>query len=541
MKASTSHRTAARFARADYPIERLPSILEVLCMSTVERQTHQPLRWDVITIWVFVLGAAGLTVVLDTGFVAHWLASNTATIVDEAAILILFLLGGLGVISMRRWFELSHRLIHLDTAKASDEPDGKGVHIVRLRHELIGLGTILVVAAVLVAQLDTGHIARWLARQSHTRVDEAIVSTFILVIGLGVLSIRRWRDLARELAVSERLRRATIALNSEIRHVTELSDLLQACRSTDEAHRLVAERAALLLPGSSGVVYTIDENNRAGTVATWGVPASRSDAFDASECWAFRRGQEHVMVDRSGVLRCAHIDNGVSGRALCMPMVAQSETVGLLHVESPATVTAQTPVGALWTDAERRLVKTLADQGAVAFTNLALREHLRLQSFRDPLTGLYNRRYLDDVLPQQLARARLEGSRLSVLMIDVDHFKRLNDTHGHDAGDSALRALAAMFRSQFRGDDICCRFGGEEFVVSLPGSTVESAKHRAEQLRVSAEAVTISLRESTVRLSVSIGVATFPDHGENVDDLLRAADKGLYQAKAAGRARVVVA
>jgi len=171
----------------------------------------------------------------------------------------------------------------------------------------------------------------------------------------------------------------------------------------------------------------------------------------------------------------------------------------------------------------------------------ALHERLQEQAIRDPLTGLFNRRYLDETLDHELARAKRDGYALSLAMIDVDHFKTINDTYGHQAGDEVLKAIGALLLSQAREGDLACRYGGEEFVLVTPRMPLAAALERAEQWRASFAALKIHHGELELSVTFSVGVATYPDHGATADSLLISADQALYRAKALGRNRVEVA
>ena len=171
----------------------------------------------------------------------------------------------------------------------------------------------------------------------------------------------------------------------------------------------------------------------------------------------------------------------------------------------------------------------------------ALQAQLREQAIRDALTGLFNRRYLEETLERELLRARRAAAAISLVMLDIDHFKKLNDTYGHKAGDVMLQKLGEMLRAHTRGGDVACRYGGEEFVVVLPGASLEVAHQRAEQWRLTFEAVRVPYGKHELRSTLSLGVAVFPQHGSTSDEVLRMADTALYMAKTEGRNRVVVA
>ena len=167
-----------------------------------------------------------------------------------------------------------------------------------------------------------------------------------------------------------------------------------------------------------------------------------------------------------------------------------------------------------------------------------LQAQLREQAMRDPLTGMYNRRFLDDALPGEIARAIREQTPLSLMMMDIDHFKRVNDAHGHQAGDEVLRMLADILRNEARRTDVVCRYGGEEFVLLLPKMNLESARMRAERWRRMFAEMDVPVESGKLRCTLSVGIAVFPDHGNSAEDLLRNGDRALYLAKALGRNRV---
>jgi diguanylate cyclase (GGDEF)-like protein len=217
---------------------------------------------------------------------------------------------------------------------------------------------------------------------------------------------------------------------------------------------------------------------------------------------------------------------------VCVPMIAQGDTLGVLTLCPPAAYPPELVT----------LAESVAERFGLTLANLRLRDRLRNQSIRDPLTGLFNRRYLEETLSRELNRAERTSRPLALLLIDIDHFKRLNDTYGHDAGDAALAEVGRLLGRSFRSSDIACRYGGEEFVVVLPEAARGFAATRAEALREAVKELRVSARGAPIQpMSISIGVAHYPDDGRTPEDLVRAADVALYAAKAQGRDRVVVA
>ena len=184
------------------------------------------------------------------------------------------------------------------------------------------------------------------------------------------------------------------------------------------------------------------------------------------------------------------------------------------------------------------LTATLSLQTAISIMRISV---LEKESFTDPLTGLFNRRFLDQRLNQELAAARRTGIPLSVLMIDIDHFKKINDTHGHQTGDEVLVAVADLLSSELRENDVIARFGGEEFLVIAPHTPVENAENLAERLRAAAQDRKISACDQPdgVKFTVSIGVAEYGEGADTPEELVNVADNRLYQAKDNGRNRVV--
>lgn len=191
---------------------------------------------------------------------------------------------------------------------------------------------------------------------------------------------------------------------------------------------------------------------------------------------------------------------------------------------------------------ERKRMETALQEGNAMLQHQIeethrLQEELREQAVRDGLTNLFNRRYLDETLERELARAKREGYPLSLVMIDIDHFKKLNDAYGHQAGDKVLRELAALLWGNIRAEDVPCRYGGEEFLVMLPRMPLEIALERAEGWRLTFEAARVSFGDFLLGATISCGLAAYPEHGRTPEELLRCSDEALYSAKHAGRNR----
>ncbi len=330
-------------------------------------------------------------------------------------------------------------------------------------------------------------------------------------------------DMLREL--TERSKRATM--------LAKMGELLQSCVSKDEVFAAALGFGPKIFPTTRGAVALLNPARTLAEVAgSWHDCRVPDPVFDPGACWALRTGHPHLVVADDRTARCAHAD-GVTNTYLCIPILAQGQALGILHFQA----TDEVPVLA---DAELSLKTTFAGQVGLSVANISLREALRTQSIKDPLTGLYNRRYLTEMLDREIRRAVRAEQSLGILILDLDHFKKFNDTYGHDAGDTVLRETAAFLSKSIRVEDVVCRFGGEEFVVILPTADLNAAHARGERIRSKLRELTVLHQgQSLGMITVSVGVSALPEHGTSPKELLEAADAALYRAKREGRDRVV--
>ncbi len=321
----------------------------------------------------------------------------------------------------------------------------------------------------------------------------------------------------------------------EMTLLNEMGDILRACLTTDEAYSVIVRVAQQIFPVQVGALYVIAASrNLVEAVAIWGDSSMAERSFSPQECWALRRGRFHwVENSRSGLI-CRHIRQPLSDGYLCIPMMAQSEALGVLHLMQPDNT--------IMTETMQRMAVTMSEHIAMALSNLRLHETLRSQSIRDPLTGLFNRRFMEESLELEIRRASRNQRSLGMIMIDLDHFKYFNDNFGHEAGDLLLKELGTLLRGSIRGEDIACRYGGEEFTLILPEGTRTVTLQRAEFFREAIQRLDIHYRSHPLgKITASMGVAIFPDHGRTAKALIEAADKALYRSKSAGRNRVTMA
>jgi diguanylate cyclase (GGDEF)-like protein/PAS domain S-box-containing protein len=317
--------------------------------------------------------------------------------------------------------------------------------------------------------------------------------------------------------------------------LAKMGELLQNCASLEEVFAAALGFAPRIFPVVRGAMALLNASRNLGEViGSWAECQLPVMEFEATECWALRTGHPHLVAAGDLTAPCAHAA-GVKHTYLCIPILAQGETLGILHLQATDDVPQMNA-------SELSFKTTFAAQVGLSIANIRLREALRTQSVRDALTGLYNRRYLEETLEREMRRAARAEQSLGILMIDLDHFKNFNDTYGHDAGDAVLRETGASLTKGIRAEDFVCRFGGEEFVVILPTADPETSRTRAERLRTKMRELTIMYQgKSLGMVTISVGVAAFPAHGTSPKELMAAADAALYEAKRGGRDKVVVA
>jgi diguanylate cyclase (GGDEF)-like protein len=320
----------------------------------------------------------------------------------------------------------------------------------------------------------------------------------------------------------------------EQRALNRLNNILQRCQTPEEAYTLTAPFLSELFVGQAGALYRCHATTQhLESVGHWGDEAPIAAASIMSNCPAFLRGRAHLIEIAEEELGCNECLGSQRLPAMCIPLLTGGQWLGLLHVRGGPPASDESHEQ--WT----QLTTMTADLLALALSNLKLRADLREQAIRDPLTGLFNRRFLNEMLTQFLHQATRHERPLAVVMLDIDHFKQINDNYGHDAGDMVLRILGQYLQASLRAGDIACRYGGEELILVLPEISLRDACQRADELRQTIRALQFEHDwEPLPMITVSLGVAGFPAHGHTPDDVIAAADRELYRAKAAGRDRV---
>ncbi|MCO4760308.1 MAG: diguanylate cyclase [Myxococcales bacterium] len=351
-------------------------------------------------------------------------------------------------------------------------------------------------------------------------------------IFVGVL-----RDVSQRKTDEERLRK----LNQELaRRVEELDELdrdnslmaqlgsyLQTCTNEIEALDMITSYMDRLFPNDGchfGRVTNGPDVERIGDLSV------SEPFFQRSACWALRRGQLHESETGRHALRCNHLGTHRDS-ALCVPVLTHDGPMGVMTL----TWRPENGDDSSAMDRRRRLLSVLSERLSTTLANVRLRVRLEEESIRDPLTRLYNRRYMSEFLERHLRRSRRSRQPLALIMVDIDHFKRLNDVYGHDIGDLALRELSRELEAAVRTDDAACRLGGEEFLLILPGLALDQARVLAEKLRGRIAELGDRAGSRLPAFTASMGIAVFPDHDDTELELLKLVDSALYAAKHAGR------
>lgn len=379
---------------------------------------------------------------------------------------------------------------------------------------------------------------RYLTKSGETISVQLNVSLLRDSAGNPIHFISQIQDISQRKAAETKLQKQ----NHEITVLSELSGVLQSCINLEEVAAPISQACRKLFPQSSGAAYLMNSSrNYLESIVSWGEIHASEALFGPDDCWALRRGQTlSLNHDHADGVSCKHIHKLDPARAsLCVPLTAQSDLIGMLYLEMPQVIGRTSFAEARL--AMERQAELVAEHISIAVANLKLRDKLSYQSVRDALTGLFNRRHLEEVLPRDIARAEREKSGIAVMMIDVDHFKLFNDTYGHEAGDIALTSVARQIENFSRQGDVACRFGGEEFALVMTRVTEAQAVARAQQLCERIQKLDLIANGKVLKpVTISIGVSMYPEHAGSYRNLIDAADKALYRAKHLGRNQVAI-
>ncbi len=365
-----------------------------------------------------------------------------------------------------------------------------------------------------------------IARDLKTMVAALLLT---IVIGMALLARSLIRRLDHHLhSEQEQLEQHVEDRTREIELLQRLANMLAACNSLDEAQQVVQDIVPRILGDINGSVSLMrSSRNQLEVKLDWGGDWPGAKTFAPDECWALRKGKFHLANDKYTTLPCSHMRDVGEEQTLCIPLIAHGNTIGMMHLYMHNQTVCEERM---------QLAFTICEQLGLALANLTLQEKLRDQAIRDPLTGLHNRRFLEESIDHELMRAQRHKQKLSILMLDMDHFKRFNDNFGHDAGDYVLKSLSSLLINGVRGEDLVCRVGGEELCIVMPGADGDGALQAAEKLCYQVRDLHLDFHgQSLGKLTLSIGISTFPEDAEDYPSLIKMADVALYEAKESGR------
>lgn len=356
---------------------------------------------------------------------------------------------------------------------------------------------------------------------------------FVSLLVACVLSLLNSRHLMSLIQINEAILKQRVQKRTEeIETLQNLGTQLTACQSIEEALEVIKLSTSILLPRFTGRLALFKPSRDSlEFVESWNGDQLSHKLYSPEECWALRSGKPYIGDIRIGNIVCSH-QKKKDKQTLCIPLTAQGETHGVLHFSSKYDLS--------WTPEEHQLASAVSEHVSMTLANLDLRDSLRQQAIRDPLTGLYNRRYLLETMEHEISRSSRKKSEMGLMMIDLDYFKKFNDTYGHDIGDFILAEFGRLIQLIIREEDIACRYGGEEFTLMLPETGKNDTLKVAEKIRNHIQAHKFYFNnKSYAPITLSIGIAVFPHDGKTTSTLLKQADEALYQAKDQGRNQVV--
>lgn len=311
----------------------------------------------------------------------------------------------------------------------------------------------------------------------------------------------------------------------------KMGELLKRCLSLDDVYAVFAQYGGDFFPQCGGGLYVMNEETElTELVAQWGIGLPNEAVFALEDCKAVREHLPSACALSEDQIACEHVRMTMQPEGfkpyLCIPLSHQNEVLGLLHFQFDREEDVKNC---------ETLALVLADLLSLVVINLRLREQLEMQTVKDPLTGLFNRRYLLETINRNIFHPERKEYPVSVIMIDIDRFRSINDEYGFAAGDQVLKAVGEFIKGHIRGSDIACRYGGEEFVIILPGLPLEPAVKRLESIREEIKSLKVDFDgKSLPELTFSQGLAIFPQNGGNMIETLRLAGVALRRAKQQG-------
>lgn len=317
--------------------------------------------------------------------------------------------------------------------------------------------------------------------------------------------------------------------NLKINLLEQLIDSLQACFSTEDADKIIAPLMQQLFPNETGAIYLASPSKtKLKAIAIWGpIPSTSDPIFDPHECIALQRDKIHLVEDTHHSLCCQHIrPNSLPVETCCVPMTVHGDTLGVLYVSSLQR-------GRI--SAAEQMAVTVAKHIGLALANLRLRDSLNNPSFRDPLTNLYNRRYLEEGLEREIRRSESNSQPLGIILFNIDRFQAFINTHNQTAGDLLLREMGMFLLNYIRASDIACRYRSDQFLIMLPETALAETQTQAKLLQQKIKQLDFVYKDYTLDLmTISCGVASYPEHGMTGKSVIEAALVALDSANQQG-------
>lgn len=432
--------------------------------------------------------------------------------------------------------------------KDASEIDGLAIHSLEIdntkRHLVYEVYTPVFQDGVYVGTIvffkDVTGLHDVLYERVDTGVTYGALALILVMLCTAAFMIRTSRSQMRRIdsrnSEEREILENQMQLAKEVKLLGELNEWLQSSRSLDELFDMVIKFMSHMLPECSGSIYVYSNSRDVlDGVSSWNDGVVKRHIHPEA-CWGLRRGRTYTYGTSEVDFICEHAEPHDDTPYFCFPVLAHGETVGLMHLKKRPGVADEDFL------AVRKLAQMCAEQISMAIANVRMRDQLQEQSIRDPLTGLFNRRHMIDRLRHLVDLSGNKSRAVHVIYLDLDHFKRFNDTHGHDAGDYVLRAVGEVLDASCSDDDVACRMGGEEFVLLWPDLNDKDLDRRLSALRAKITGLALTYQtKSLPKITASIGVASTPNDGNLPQDILRAADEAMYDAKNNGRDRIVYA
>lgn len=375
--------------------------------------------------------------------------------------------------------------------------------------------------------LDT--TSEYLAQMHNVLLGSSLIGLLFLIA--NIIFAARYID-GINIKHHRQLEQKVLDRTHDISLIQKFGQMLTGCESIDEISDVVLAAAPSIFPDASGALSLNPPSmDHIEIIASWGEDWHPDKTYLPNDCWAFRRGSHHLSEKDALGFNCKHFTT--TNPVFCVPLMAQGVSLGAIHIMAHTDTISERV---------QEMMLTMGEHLSLSMANVNLRNSLKHQAVRDPLTNLYNRRYLDEALPRDIRRAKRRNTNIGVMMIDVDHFKKFNDSFGHEAGDYVLQKLGAVLADSVRSEDIACRYGGEEFTLILSETDVATTAKRAFELVEKVRALNLNFKNKSLgHITLSVGIAIYPYHGDNLEMLISTADEALYIAKNEGRNQIKVA